>query len=1101
MTDTVLAFENAQGYGANTTGGRGGQIVHVTNLNDSGTGSLRWALEQVKGPRTIVFDVNGTIALKQQILVSNGDVTIAGQSAAGEGITLEGSRIRIDASNVIVRGLHFRPGDGSTGMIADDRDGLFIGSTDKVLSNIMVDHNSFQWAVDENVAATGRVQNITFSNNIIAQGLSDSIHSKGEHSKGTGTGNWSTGDYNANNRISWVTNLLADNTLRNPEIGTGDKIEFVNNYIFNPGIAYRVAYIGGSDANQTVKLNMIGNVIEAGLDTQKDSKGPINLAKLGDGSAIYLDDNLMVGRATDAHGNQAQSSLAWSANGSTKYITTSKTFASNVDVMDSQQVAAYVLANAGAGGAFNRDSVDRALVASVADKTSRIVDSVAQAGGAAVNVAVAAIRDTDRDGMADWFEDLYGFNARVADNAGDADRDGFTNVEEYLNGLYDGFDLPLARTVTTVAHNALGALGLPDVLDSVRVVTGFDSAAGERLNVAALIAANPDAVIELAQARGNTYVTIDADGTGSAPARVVAILSGVQLTNVADVVVRSVPIVAVVAPTPVAPTPVPAAEPAPVADPTPVAAPAPVPTPAPAPMPAEEPAPAVGPAPAAVPAPSAPAPVAEPAPVVAPAPAATPAPSGTTPPAEPAPVVAPTPAAVPTPPAADSNGGLPNGIAFSKGVVYATADYVMSSEFKTLVVNGTAAVRIGGNALDNQITGNAVGNVLDGGSGNDRLIGGAGDDRLFGGDGNDQLTGGMGVNLLEGGAGDDTYIVTSATTTVVEAAGAGYDTVNAGMSYTLGDQIEALSLSGNAAITGTGNALDNKLTGNAGANTLSGLGGNDTMAGGAGDDRLFGGDGNDRLDGGAGADRLEGGAGDDIYAVDAAGDLVIERANEGYDTVNAGISYTLSATIEALTLTGTAVNGTGNATANKIAGNASDNLLSGLGGDDEIAGAAGNDRLLGGAGSDKLDGGIGNDVIAGGAGLDYLTGGAGRDTFQFVRGDASIAGGALEQLLDFSRGEDRIDLDGITVPLSGSAFATGYIASTSYGAAQTVAAGLMATGDKKAVFVAGKSDGWLFWDTDGNLATAEEAVMLKGMGFASAAAFNAGTPFDAQWLI
>jgi Ca2+-binding RTX toxin-like protein len=443
MPGIIPAFVGAEGYGAGTVGGRGGQVVHVTNLNDEGVGSLRWALEQVKGPRTIVFDVNGTITLSRQILIEDGFVTIAGQTAPGNGIVIEGSRIRVDASEVIIRGLIFRPGDGSVGMEPGDRDGLFIGSTDNVVNNVIVDHNSFEWSVDQNLAATGRVQNITFSNNIIAQGLHDSIHPKGAHSKGAGTGPWSTGEWNANNHISFIKNLMASNFERNPEIGSGDHIEMINNYVFNYGMSDKGSTFGSNSKTVAydLKLNAIGNVYQAGLDTPGGTRGPIYLGNLGSGSTVYLADNLVMGRAVDADGNQSQSGMYWSETKSTWAVKGQPGFTgSGTLILDSQQVVAYVLANAGARP-YDRDEVDARIIAGVANGTLRLVDSVADAGGKAANPPVAAPADTDRDGMPDWFEDKYGFNKLVADDKGDSDGDGYTNLEEYLNGLFTGFDL------------------------------------------------------------------------------------------------------------------------------------------------------------------------------------------------------------------------------------------------------------------------------------------------------------------------------------------------------------------------------------------------------------------------------------------------------------------------------------------------------------------------------------------------------------------------------------------------------------------------------------------------------------------------------------
>jgi Ca2+-binding RTX toxin-like protein len=212
---------------------------------------------------------------------------------------------------------------------------------------------------------------------------------------------------------------------------------------------------------------------------------------------------------------------------------------------------------------------------------------------------------------------------------------------------------------------------------------------------------------------------------------------------------------------------------------------------------------------------------------------------------------------------------------------------------------------------------------------------------------------------------------------VTEAAGSGTgtDLVTASVSFTLGDNLENLSLTGSDAINGTGNALVNVINGNAGNNVLDGGDGNDTLNGGAGNDSLIGGIGNDLLDGGTGIDNLTGGVGNDTYTVDDSGDVIVELLNEGTaDIVNASASYTLSANLETLNLTGTAaINGTGNALANTITGNSADNVLDGGDGNDVLKGGDGNDTLRGGAGNDNLDGGLGTDNMAGGVGTDTYT--------------------------------------------------------------------------------------------------------------------------------
>jgi Ca2+-binding RTX toxin-like protein len=295
--------------------------------------------------------------------------------------------------------------------------------------------------------------------------------------------------------------------------------------------------------------------------------------------------------------------------------------------------------------------------------------------------------------------------------------------------------------------------------------------------------------------------------------------------------------------------------------------------------------------------------------------------------------------------------------------VQSLVDYTLGAHVENLTLTGTAAINGTGNELNNVITGNGAGNVLGGLGGNDTLRGGAEADTLLGGEGNDRLDGGAGADQLLGGLGNDVYVVDEAGDVVVELADEGTDTVQSLVNYTLGAHVENLTLTGAAVINGMGNELNNVITGNAAGNTLRGLGGNDTLRGGVGDDVLEGGEGNDRLDGGAGADQLAGGLGNDVYVVDDAGDMALELADEGTDTVQSLVDYTLGSHVENLTLTGTAVvNGTGNELNNVIAGNVAGNTLRGLGGNDTLRGGLEADVLEGGEGNDRLEGGLGGDT-------------------------------------------------------------------------------------------------------------------------------------------
>ncbi|MFD2262933.1 hypothetical protein ACFSM5_08545 [Lacibacterium aquatile] len=297
--------------------------------------------------------------------------------------------------------------------------------------------------------------------------------------------------------------------------------------------------------------------------------------------------------------------------------------------------------------------------------------------------------------------------------------------------------------------------------------------------------------------------------------------------------------------------------------------------------------------------------------------------------------------------------------------IQSTADYTLTANIEVLSLLGSGNLNGTGDGDADTIIGN---------SGDNKLSGMAGDDVLSGGAGDDTLDGGVGVDTMVGGTGDDFYVVDDAGDVLVENAGEGIDTVAAGVSYTLSGNIEVLSLTGSGNIDGTGSNDNDTIVGNSGDNKLSGM---------AGDDVLSGGAGSDTLDGGAGIDTLVGGTGDDFYVVDDAGDVLVENAGEGTDTVAAGVSYTLSGNVEVLSLTGSGnIDGTGSNDNNTIIGNAGDNKLSGMAGDDLLSGGAGNDTLDGGLGVDTMSGGIGDDlyIVDGGTDLVVEAAGEGSDT-------------------------------------------------------------------------------------------------------------------------
>ncbi|NEY91578.1 beta strand repeat-containing protein [Tabrizicola oligotrophica] len=303
---------------------------------------------------------------------------------------------------------------------------------------------------------------------------------------------------------------------------------------------------------------------------------------------------------------------------------------------------------------------------------------------------------------------------------------------------------------------------------------------------------------------------------------------------------------------------------------------------------------------------------------------------------------------------------------------------------------------------DINATGNAKANQIIGGAGANLLSGLNGDDTLAGGDGQDTLNGGFGVDSMAGGAGNDTYIVDVLGDVLVENLDEGTDTVQTALAYTLADNFENLTLSGNDSVSGTGNAAANVLTGNVGKNNLLGLDGDDTLNGGGGADTL---------NGGAGADSMTGGAGADLYIVDNELDVVVEGEAAGIDTIRTIFSTTLDANVENLTLQGTAdLTGTGNASANTIAGNAGANLLEGLAGNDTLTGAGGADTLDGGEGDDSMAGGAGDDTYHVDASGDLITEASLGGTDLVLTTATFTMGAGLEQLTML--GTDNLDATG-----------------------------------------------------------------------------------------
>ena len=444
-TTSVPAFPGAEGGGRYVTGGRGGVVVHVTTLDDTrdkatgqpAIGTLRKAL-QMDGTRTVVFDVSGTINLSSQLDITGGNLTIAGQTAPGDGICIAGYPVVVKASNVIIRFLRFRMGDQN----GYEGDALSIDGR----RDIIVDHCSFSWSTDECVSVYGNT-NFTLQYCFITESLKNSVHAKGAHGYG---GIW--GGTNA----SFHHNLLAHHQSRNPRFDhdfvntkCAGPIDFVNNVVYNweGNSAY-----GGEGTNKGAggrHINFVANYYKPGPSTKSGVKARLlnpttkcgdNCGKSPGGTVepgkFYLVNNVMDGSADVTADNWAgvypdESSKKDQCKASSRWT-------EGLTALTKEETAAqaYETVLAKAGCSLKRDAIDTRIVTEVRNKSGKLVNTPDEAGGYPTLKSESAPMDTDRDGMPDEWEDANGLDKNnLSDGKTYTLNENYTNLEVYLNSL------------------------------------------------------------------------------------------------------------------------------------------------------------------------------------------------------------------------------------------------------------------------------------------------------------------------------------------------------------------------------------------------------------------------------------------------------------------------------------------------------------------------------------------------------------------------------------------------------------------------------------------------------------------------------------------
>lgn len=419
------AFPGAEGCGMYTTGGRGGEVYEVTNLNDSGPGSLR---EAVSGSnRTVVFRVSGNIYLEGGLDITGSNLTIAGQTAPGDGICIIGNETSIEADNVIIRYLRFRGGD----MRGTEID-TFKGEGHE---NIVIDHCSASWGVDECFSLYGN-RNVTVQYCIIAEGLAMSVHAKGRHGYG---GLW------GGTNVTYHHNLLIHQGGRNPRYSFVEdvplKVDERNNVIYNYG------FTSGYGGEWSEGINVVANYYRPGPDTLAEI-APVIFSP-GRFGEWYIADNVVEGHPDVTEDNGK--GIEYAPGGITR-LTQPVSFPGELETESAEDAYRGLLDHVGAS-LPRRDAVDARLVNDVRNRTGRMINSQKEVGGFPPLASTTPPADSDHDGIPDEWETANGLDPNNPDDRNGTGPDGFTNLERYLNSITrTGAPNPTV-TITSPAYN------------------------------------------------------------------------------------------------------------------------------------------------------------------------------------------------------------------------------------------------------------------------------------------------------------------------------------------------------------------------------------------------------------------------------------------------------------------------------------------------------------------------------------------------------------------------------------------------------------------------------------------------------------------------